>query len=79
MRAEYHQVCCAVSLAEDLSCAPQELLADGGALQQQRAYEENSWWFWTVDWWVRGRRSTKSVTDMITIMTESINSAINAT
>ena len=46
-----HQVCGTVNLAEDLSCAPQELLADGGLLQKQREYEQNSWWFWWVDWW----------------------------
>jgi hypothetical protein len=35
-----HQVCGTVNLAEDLSCAPQELLADGGLLQKQREYEQ---------------------------------------
>jgi len=75
----YHQVCCAVNLAQDLSCAPQELLADGSVLQKQRAYEAISWWFFWVDWWVSGRRSYKSVTDMIAIIKDSIDSPSNAT
>jgi len=32
-----------------------------------------------VDWWVSGRRSYKSVTDMIAIIKDSIDSPSNAT
>jgi len=74
-----HQVCCAINIAEDLSCVPQELLADGGVLQKQRDYEENSWWFWWVDWWVHGMLSNTLVADQIAIMDKSISSGNKAT
>jgi hypothetical protein len=79
-----HQACITRSvvlstLLKTLSCALQELLADGSVLQKQRAYEAISWWFFWVGWWVSGRRSYKSVTDMIAIIKDSIDSPSNAT
>ena len=62
-------------MAENLSCAPQELLADGGLLQKLREYEESSWWFW----WVHGMLSNTLVTDQIAAMEKSMSSSNTAT
>lgn len=40
---------------------PQKLVKDGGTLHKQRMYEETSWKYYLVDWWLCGPLSDDSL------------------